>query len=105
MEQQLKYGNVLLMEGKIDEARAVGQLLLAKTAGARAQILVGNGYAGIVGVNASLAEAKWIFDREPRLLPPYLNLSAAQNFKPQPALAEKSYKEALSFAPSVETHL
>src|SRR5215467_8561 len=38
MEQQLKYGNVLLLEGKFDEARAVGELVLAKTTGPRAQI-------------------------------------------------------------------
>ena len=47
---------------------------------------------------------KWIFDREPRLLPAYLNLSTAQNFKAQPVLAEQAYKEALSYVPSVETH-
>ena len=58
MEQQLKYGNVLLLEGKFDEAREKAQLVLAKTAGARAQILLGNSYAGIVGLNASLAEGQ-----------------------------------------------
>src|SRR5215472_2869493 len=73
MELQLKYGNVLLLEGKFDEARAAAQLVLAKTTDPRAQILVANTYAGIVNLNSSLEEVKWIFDREPRLLPPFLN--------------------------------
>jgi tetratricopeptide (TPR) repeat protein len=107
IQGQLRYGNLLLLQRKFDEARAKAELVLLRDpSNTFAEILLGNSYAGMIQLNTSIQELKTAFEVEPRLLPPYLDLSTTASFHSQPELAEQTYKKALSRAPrSVELHL
>src|SRR5438874_4321076 len=94
---QLKHGNLLLLDRKFDEARAAAELILKQEpANIRAHILLGSSYAGILNLNESIEELRRVFEIQPKLLPAYLDLSAAPNFKRQPESAEAAFKKAMS---------
>jgi tetratricopeptide (TPR) repeat protein len=107
LDAQLKSGNLLLLEKKFVEAREKAELVLAREPNnITALILLGNTHAGIIGLNDSLQELRQAFESEPRLSPPFLDLSASSNFKPKVELAEELYKKAISINPdSIEAHL
>ncbi len=107
LDAQLKAGNLLLMEKKFSEAREKADLVLAREPNnITGIILLGNTHAGIVGLNDSLQELRQAFEAEPRLAPPFIDLSASPNFKAKLDTAEELFKKAISLNPSsLEAHL
>jgi len=107
IESQLKLGNLLLLQQKFPEARARAELILKREPrNVHALIMLANSYSGLVHLNDSIEELMLGFEREPRLLPSYLNRGAGQEGKLHPQLAEDIYLKAVaSDSRSVEARL
>src|SRR5881409_107483 len=104
---QLYYGNFQLLDRKFEDARSRAELILKDDRSqVEALILLGNSYAGIISLNAAIKDLQHAFEAEPKLLPPYLDLTGDSTFHAQLELAEQAYNQAIAIANrSVEAYL
>src|SRR5262245_33902449 len=60
---QLRYGSLQLLDRSFQDARTTAELVLKEDpSDVRARILLGNSYAGIIGLNDSINELKQFFE-------------------------------------------
>src|SRR5262249_46298827 len=101
LEAQLRLANLQLQDRKYEDARMRANLIISRQRdNVRAQMLLGNTYAHMLQMNDSIGEMNQGFNREPRLLPSYLDLSDSQDSTRQPQPAEEAYRKAAAIAPN-----
>lgn len=107
LEVQLRTGNVLLVAGRFEEAKAVAEKLLKKNAAeANAQILFGYALAGLRNLDAAIEELEKALTLDPSKAALYANIGDLQLAKGQLREAEAAFKNAVAVAPkSVNAHL
>ena len=96
MSTQLRAGQVLLMVGRFDDARARAEKVLAKTPGnVEAHILKGNALAGLKDFEGALAEVNEAIQTDPTKSESYAHLGAIQFAHGDVSQAEAAFKRAL----------
>jgi len=100
LKAQVSLGNLLLAAGEYQDARERAELVLKEDAkNLDAQILLGDSYAGLKDVQASLREIRQATELSPDKPRPFFNLAILQSGGQQNTQAEESFKKALQLDP------
>jgi tetratricopeptide (TPR) repeat protein len=104
---QIKAGNLLLMAGAFDDARARGQKALAiDTKNTDALILIGNALAGLKDLDGAISQYQDAIVLNPSGDQAYANIGAIQYARGQRKEAEATFRQAIEAAPkAASSHL
>jgi putative PEP-CTERM system TPR-repeat lipoprotein len=97
---QLKAGNLLLLAGRFDDAKARAEKVLAKDArNVDAQILLANAHAGLKDLDAAVAQIEDALRVDPDRSGTYSNLGALELSRGKRDAAAKAFKRAVELEP------
>jgi tetratricopeptide (TPR) repeat protein len=98
---QLKAGNLLLLAGHFDDAKARAEKVLAtRPADVNAQLLLANALAGLKDVDAAVAQIEEALRIAPERSGAYANLGALELGRGNRDAAEAAFKKAVTLKPN-----
>jgi tetratricopeptide (TPR) repeat protein len=104
---QVKTGNLLLLAGRFDDAKARAEKVLAKNKGdVSAQLLMANSLAGLKDLEAAVTQIEEALRVAPDRSETYANLGALELSRGKRDSAEQAFKRAVELQPnSISAHL